>query len=78
MFAATMQCCGMKNIHPIYLHREKCGLSLAALAARTGVDSGNLSRIERGLQIPSYRTAKRIAKCLDVSVSEIIESKQIA
>ena len=41
--------------------RQKRGKSLEDVAAAVGTDAGNLSRIERGIQLPSGQLAQRIA-----------------
>jgi ribosome-binding protein aMBF1 (putative translation factor) len=48
--------------------REKHGLSQAELAAKCGVDQGDISRIERGATSPTARTLQRIAAALDADV----------
>lgn len=45
---------------PLRLAREKLGLTLQDLAAKVGSDVGNLSRIERGKQIPNSELAAKI------------------
>jgi DNA-binding XRE family transcriptional regulator len=48
--------------------REKHGLTQAELAKRSGVDQGDISRIERGSAMPSERTLLRIADALDADL----------
>ena len=48
--------------------RERHGLTQAQLAARCGVDQGDISRIERGSTSPTARTLQRIADALDADV----------
>jgi len=48
--------------------REKHGLTQAQLAARCGIDQGDISRIERGSTSPTTRTLQRIAEALDADV----------
>ena len=48
--------------------REKHGLTQAQLAARCGIDQGDISRIERGSTSPTARTLQRIADALDADV----------
>jgi ribosome-binding protein aMBF1 (putative translation factor) len=48
--------------------REKHGLTQAQLAARCGIDQGDISRIERGSTSPTARTLQRIAEALDADV----------
>jgi len=48
--------------------RERHGLTQAQLAARCGVDQGDISRIERGSTSPTSRTLQRIAAALDADV----------
>ena len=45
--------------------RAAAGLSQSELAARTGIDQADISRIERGLANPSVSTLKRLASGLD-------------
>jgi transcriptional regulator with XRE-family HTH domain len=40
--------------------RKAKGLSLEAVASRTGTDQANLSRVERGLQTPKRSLARRL------------------
>ena len=51
--------------------RTKRALSLDALAARAGVTTGTLWRIERGGCTPSLRTRRLVAEALGVEVSAI-------
>lgn len=44
--------------------RERHGLTQAELAERSGIDQGDISRIERGATSPTARTLKRIAAAL--------------
>lgn len=44
--------------------RAKCGLSQKQLAAITGIDQSDISKIERGVTNPSVSTLERIAKAL--------------
>lgn len=44
--------------------RERHGLTQAELAERSGIDQGDISRIERGATSPTARTLKRIADAL--------------
>jgi ribosome-binding protein aMBF1 (putative translation factor) len=48
--------------------RERAGLTQAELAERTGIDQGDLSRIERGSTSPTARTLQRIAEALGADV----------
>ena len=48
--------------------RERAGLTQAELAERTGIDQGDISRIERGATSPTARTLQRIADALDADV----------
>lgn len=45
--------------------RERHGLTQAELAARCGIDQGDISRIERGSTSPTAKTLQRIAAALD-------------
>ncbi|WP_327140268.1 helix-turn-helix domain-containing protein [Nocardia sp. NBC_01327] len=52
-------------------HRRRAGLSLDALAERTGLTKSYISKIERGLSTPSIAVALRIAHVLDADVSQL-------
>ena len=51
----------------IRARRQAAGLSLRALAERTGVSNAYLSQVERGRHEPSISVLKAIADALDVS-----------
>ena len=48
--------------------RSKVGLTQAQLAAATGIDQSDISRIERGIGNPSINTLSRIANALDAEL----------
>lgn len=52
---------------PIRKARQDRGTSLRALATETGINVGQLSRIERGLEGVSIRTLYKVASALDMS-----------
>lgn len=47
---------------------ERHGLTQAQLAARCGIDQGDISRIERRSTSPTARTLQRVADALDTDV----------
>jgi len=49
--------------------REKQGLTQVQLAERSGVDQGDISRIERGSAFPNEKTLIRIADALDADLA---------
>ena len=51
----------------VRLKREK---TLQEVANAVGIDTGNLSRIERGLQVPSKDLTEKLAKFFDNEVTE--------
>jgi transcriptional regulator with XRE-family HTH domain len=51
--------------------RRERGMTLAELAAATGLDKGYLSRVERNLKTPSIATVLKLAKALDVPVAQL-------
>lgn len=53
----------------VFSARAKAGLSQAELAALTGIDQADISKIERGLSNPSIQTLNRIAIALNKSLS---------
>ncbi len=50
--------------------RRKAGLRQAELARKAGIAEAQLCRIEGGLR-PSYATAEKVAKALQVSVDSL-------
>ncbi|USI93107.1 helix-turn-helix domain-containing protein [Rhodococcus pyridinivorans] len=52
-------------------HRRRAGLTLDALAERTGLTKSYLSKVERGLRTPSIAVALKIASALDADVSQL-------
>lgn len=48
--------------------RKNAGLTQAELARRIGADKGYISRIERGLTIPTVSTLYRIAAAMGLTV----------
>src|SRR5690606_29435776 len=53
------------------LRRER-GLSLQAMAARTGLSVGTLSQVERGVTSASIKTVSMLASELQVSVNDLL------
>ncbi|WP_313377976.1 helix-turn-helix domain-containing protein [Achromobacter insolitus] len=56
---------------PLRRAREQRQLTIQQLATAADMDPGNLSRIERGIQVPSKGLAEKLARALDGAVSEI-------
>lgn len=54
--------------------REEHGLTQAELAARCGIDQGDISRIERGATSPTARTLQRIAEALGADVRLVVRA----
>ena len=55
----------MKEVHIIRRRRYEKGLTQIELAALLGISLVWVSRIERGIETPSIKLAKRIAGILD-------------
>ena len=51
--------------------RELKGVTLEELAARSGLTKSYLSKVERGISVPSIASALKIADALTVGVSEL-------
>jgi DNA-binding Xre family transcriptional regulator len=56
--------------------REKLGLSLRDLEKRTGIAYPNLSNLERGVHDPKLDTLHRVAKGLEVAVSDLVAAEE--
>lgn len=55
---------------PLKQERLKRDKTLQEVANAVGIDTGNLSRIERGLQVPSKDLTEKLAKFFDNKVTE--------
>src|ERR1700722_6787608 len=56
--------------------REQLGLTLRALAARSGVSSSMISDIERGAKSPTISTLAALAEALGASISAFVDGAQ--
>lgn len=56
---------------PLRIAREKREMTLQELAVIVDSDVGNLSRIERGVQVPSRDLAADICKHFDGEITEL-------
>lgn len=50
--------------------REKRGMTQSQLAGQLDIDTGHLSRIERGVRIPSLKLLFRIAELLQIEIKD--------
>lgn len=55
---------------PLRMARESRGLTIQQVATSVGIDPGNLSRIERGKQVPSKDLAEKLSQVFGGQVSE--------
>lgn len=55
---------------PLKKARLKRELTLQQVSVAVGTDTGNLSRIERGIQIPSKELAEGLVKYFDNEITE--------
>lgn len=60
-----------------FLRRQR-GLTLDQLASTTGLTKSYLSKLERGLSVPSISTAMRLAQSFDLSVGQLLGENQYA
>ncbi len=58
--------------------RKARGMSLQALALRSGVSLAMISQVERGITAPSMRSLRLIAQGLDVSVQSLFRRAEAA
>jgi ribosome-binding protein aMBF1 (putative translation factor) len=56
--------------------REKHGLTQIQLAERSGIDQGDISRIERGSAMPNEKTLIRIADALNADLMLVSRSEK--
>lgn len=57
-------------------YRERARLSITQLAARAGVDYMQISRYEKGKNLPSLETAIRLAAILEVSLDDLVNATE--
>lgn len=57
---------------PLRRARKALGLTVHAVAEKSGLDASSVSRIERGEQVPPAATAKRLAAAVGLSAMEIL------
>lgn len=73
----------LKNDQPEFNHRlievarEQRGLGQKELAEKIGIDQGNISRIERGMQVPMKETMEKIAKALDYKLDFFRQQSEV-
>lgn len=53
--------------------RKKCKLSQIDLAHRSGLEQGEVSRIERGLRDPRVSTLEKLAAAVEVPPGQLLE-----
>lgn len=56
---------------PLRKMRVEQGLTIAEVSRQTAIDVGNLSRIERGIQVTSLETAEKLSKFFGGKISEM-------
>jgi len=58
----------------IRARREQLGLTLRALASRSGVSSSMISDVERGAKSPTIAILAALAQAMDIPLSALVES----
>jgi transcriptional regulator with XRE-family HTH domain len=53
--------------------RKKLKLSQAEVSARSGVEQGEVSRIERGQRDPQVSTLEKLAKAVEVAPGRLLD-----
>lgn len=56
---------------PLRKMRVEKGLTISEVAMATQIDVGNLSRIERGIQVTSLETAEKLSKFFKGKITEM-------
>jgi transcriptional regulator with XRE-family HTH domain len=62
-----------KIIQLLQEERERQGLSKYAIAQKSGLSQQAVGYMEKGHRIPSLETVLRVAKAMDMNLSEIIK-----
>jgi transcriptional regulator with XRE-family HTH domain len=53
--------------------RKKLGLSQGEVSQRSGVEQGEISRIERGIRDPQVSTLKKLAAAVEVPPGRLLD-----
>jgi XRE family transcriptional regulator, regulator of sulfur utilization len=53
--------------------RKKLGLSQSEVSQRSGVEQGEVSRIERGIRDPQVSTLKKLAAAVEVPPGRLLD-----
>ncbi|MDD4874611.1 MAG: helix-turn-helix transcriptional regulator [Dehalococcoidales bacterium] len=53
--------------------RENQGLTQVQLAAKAGVGYSTIQKTEYGLSFPTYQVLDKLAKALDVAISDLVD-----
>jgi transcriptional regulator with XRE-family HTH domain len=61
----------------IRARRQRLGLSLEALAKRSGVSSTMLSEVERSVKNPTVKLAYQIAKALSCTLTDLLDERPV-
>lgn len=57
--------------------REEAGITLVELARRSGLDAGNLSRIEGGKSYPSFETMKKLSIGFNIPLTLLLSKCEV-
>ena len=58
--------------------RVQRGLSIYAVAARSGLSQQSVSYIERGMRLPSFETIMRIADSVGIDFADVLKRARTA
>lgn len=64
-----------RNSHPLHLYRHRCGLTLAALADKSGTTKATLSRIETGKLMPGLPLARRLCAATGLPLDVLCQAE---
>ena len=56
--------------------RSENNLTQGELADRLGMEQASISRYENGHHVPSIGSVSKIAFCLEVTISDLLDSKE--
>jgi transcriptional regulator with XRE-family HTH domain len=66
------------HVYPFEIIEKKLGVTLEALAEKSGMTKSYLSKVERGLNTPSIAAALKLAKALNVKVEELFSEDKVS
>ena len=75
--AGSRQCvmnCREQSALQIRSRRKQLGLSIGALAEKSGIDAGSISRIENGITVTTLSAGIELSRALSIELPELVKT----